>query len=348
MKIKKLYHKLFNVIVLYFFSLYLFYDELNIIIFGRPRISIILPIYNKEKYLNRSIGSILNQTFKDIEIIAVNDGSTDNSLNMLEDFKNTDSRIKIVNNEKNCGLCYSRAMGLLNSTGEYIMFLEPDDLFEGKDNLEYLYNQYKNTKEDLIIYNYYNVNRKMKRTRCEKYDKTLTQPEIFEIAFSNYKVHDELIWNKIIKRKLLLKICKLLKKFIMGEKWNHHEDHVWSLLSHKLAKSMRCVDKIAYIYEKNNQSITRNVGSVLELKNYLNRQEALHEIIFDKNREKYLFNSINGLISRIKNNSFFLNLTKSDEEIKFRTIKLISDFINRYENKTLNIKGITSFLDIIV
>ena len=68
--------------------------------------------------------------------------------------KKNDSRIKIVNNDKNCGLSYSRAMGILNSTGEYIMFLDPDDLFEGKDNLEYLYNQYKNTKEDVIIFNY--------------------------------------------------------------------------------------------------------------------------------------------------------------------------------------------------
>jgi glycosyltransferase involved in cell wall biosynthesis len=266
---------------------------------------------------------------------------------MLEDFKNTDSRIKIVNNEKNCGLCYSRAMGLLNSTGEYIMFLEPDDLFEGKDNLEYLYNQYKNTKEDLIIYNYYNVNRKMKRTRCEKYDKTLTQPEIFEIAFSNYKVHDELIWNKIIKRKLLLKICKLLKKFIMGEKWNHHEDHVWSLLSHKLAKSMRCVDKIAYIYEKNEQSLSKNTGTIIELNNILKRHEA-YEIIFDKNTEKYFFSSINDFITRIKNNNYFVNLLKTDEDLKLRAIKILSDFISRYEDKTLNIKRITSFLDSII
>ena len=145
--------KIFIIIILYSLFLYFFYDYINAIFFGRPKISIILPIYNKEKYLNRSIGSILNQTFKDIEIIAVNDGSTDNSLNMLEDFKNYDSRIKIVNNDKNRGLFYSRAMGILNSTGEYIMFLEPDDLLAGKDNLEYLYNQYKDTKEDVIIYN---------------------------------------------------------------------------------------------------------------------------------------------------------------------------------------------------
>ena len=266
---------------------------------------------------------------------------------MLEDFKNTDSRIKIVNNEKNCGLCYSRAMGLLNSTGEYIMFLEPDDLFEGKDNLEYLYNQYKDTKEDVIIYNYYNVNRKMKRTRCEKYDRTLTQPEIFEVGFSNYNVRDELIWNKIIKRKLFLKMYKVIEKFIFGERWNHFEDFVWSVLSHKLAKSMRCVDKIAYIYEKNEQSLSRNTGTIIELNNILKRHEA-YEIIFDKNTEKYFFSSINDFITRIKNNNYFVNLLKTDEDLKFRAIKILSDFISRYEDKILNIKRITSFLDSII
>ena len=208
-------------------------------------------------------------------------------------------------------------------------------------------NQYKNTKEDLIIYNYYNVNRKMKRTRCNKYDKTLTQPEAFEIGFSNYQVSDELIWNKIIKRELILKICKLFKKFMMAERWIHHEDYAWSILSHKLAKSLRCVDKIAYIYEKNSQSITRHGGSVLELKNILTRHEV-YEIIFDKNTEKYFYGSINDLISKIKHNKYFFNLVKTDEEIKFRTIKIISNYISLHEDKSLNIKRITSFLDSII
>ena len=255
-----------------------------------------MPIYNKAEYLNRSIGSILSQTFKDIEIVLVNDGSTDNSLNIIQNYTKKDSRMKIVNNDKNRGLFYSRSNGILNSIGEYLMFLEPDDLLKGNDNLEYLYNEIKDKKEDIIIYPYYNVNRKKNRFRCDILNKTIYQPEIFKLAFNHYNnIHDEIIWNKLIKREIFIKVAKTVKKFMVRERWNHHEDTVWSLLSHKYAKSMKCIDKVLYIYEKNNESITRNIGSFIELDNLLNRHEAF-ELIFNKDTEILFFNTIKNLI----------------------------------------------------
>ena len=127
----------------------------------KPKISIIIPIYNKEEYLNRSIGSILNQTFYDYEIIAINDCSTDNSLNILKKFAKKDSRIKITVNLKKSGCFYSRAIGINKSAGKYLMFLDPDDLLEGKDNLKYLYNQIKVVNDDIIMFKYINKNQKL-------------------------------------------------------------------------------------------------------------------------------------------------------------------------------------------
>ena len=92
-----------------------------------PKASIFLPIHNKEKYLKRSISSLQKQTLKEIEIIPINDGSTDNSLNILKNLEKQDSRIKIINNKNNSGLLFSRGMGILNRKGEYIMCLDPDD-----------------------------------------------------------------------------------------------------------------------------------------------------------------------------------------------------------------------------
>lgn len=106
---------------------------------------------------------------------------------------------------------------------------------------------------------------------------------------------------------------------------------------------MRCINKIAYKYEKNNNSITRNLGSILELKNILTRHE-IYQIIFEKDSEQYFFNSIITLIKIIKQNKFYYNTVKTDEKIKFRTIKIISDFLNRYGTKNLKIREITSFL----
>ena len=116
------------------------------------KVSVFLPIYNKCPYLQRSIGSIQNQSLGNIEIIAVNDYSTDNTLISLKKMSKKDLRIKIVNNDRNHGLLYSRAMGILNSTGEYLMNLDPDDRLEGSDNLEVLYNTAKCNNSDIVRY----------------------------------------------------------------------------------------------------------------------------------------------------------------------------------------------------
>ena len=82
----------------------------------------------------------------------MNDNSSDSSLNKLINLSKSDDRIKIVNNDKNRGLLYSRAMGILNSSGEYLMNVDPDDELEGKDNLEYLYNLTKKNHPEIITF----------------------------------------------------------------------------------------------------------------------------------------------------------------------------------------------------
>ena len=196
----------------------------------------------------------------------------------------------------------------------------------------------------IIIYPHYNVNKKQNRFKCKIFNKTIYQPEIFKLAFTNNNnIRDEIIWNKLIKREIFIKVAKKVEKFLIREKWNHHEDTVWSLLLHKYAKSMRCINKVLYIYEKNNESITKNTGTILELMNLLNRHEAF-ELIFNKDTEILFFNTINNLIGIILRNSYFLKAIKTNKEIRFRIIKICSDFINRYESKKLNLKVIFSFL----
>ena len=89
-------------------------------------ISIIVPIYNIEKKLNKCIYSILEQTYKNFELILVNDGSTDNSLKICNEYKRKDNRIKIINKE-NQGLVLARKSGLDEATGKYIIFIDGDD-----------------------------------------------------------------------------------------------------------------------------------------------------------------------------------------------------------------------------
>ena len=93
------------------------------------KVSIIIPIYNAEKYIKRCIDTIINQTYKNIEIIIKNDGSTDNSINLINKYKNKDNRI-IVINQKNAGVSVARNNGIKKRDGTYVMFVDIDDWIE--------------------------------------------------------------------------------------------------------------------------------------------------------------------------------------------------------------------------
>lgn len=112
-------------------------------------ISIIMPVYNAEKYLNRSIESIMNQTYNNIEIILVNDGSTDNSLEICTNYQEKDNRIKLINQE-NKGVSFARNKGIDESTGDYIMFIDSDDYIE-KNMIEDMVEKIIEDDIDLII-----------------------------------------------------------------------------------------------------------------------------------------------------------------------------------------------------
>lgn len=106
------------------------------------KISIIMPVYNCENYLQKSIGSLLKQTMDEWELLCIDDGSTDNSLQILYEYRKTDSRIK-VHTQENKGAGEARNRGLRNSVGEYIAFLDADDFYLEADALESMYNACK-------------------------------------------------------------------------------------------------------------------------------------------------------------------------------------------------------------
>ena len=115
------------------------------------KVSVIIPVYNVENYLEECLDSIINQTLKDIEIICINDGSTDNSLEILNDYASKDSRIKVLTQE-NKGLSATRNHGLKLAEGEYIYFMDSDDILE-LTALEELYGISKNDEEcDIVIF----------------------------------------------------------------------------------------------------------------------------------------------------------------------------------------------------
>ena len=93
----------------------------------QSKVSVIIPVYNGEKFLKQCLNSVLKQTYSNLEIIAVDDGSTDNSASILNEYALKDSRIKIIKHEKNKGLYIGRITGVKNATGDYLCFVDADD-----------------------------------------------------------------------------------------------------------------------------------------------------------------------------------------------------------------------------
>ena len=116
------------------------------------KISIIIPVYNTEKYIKECIESIIKQTYKNIEIIIVNDGSTDNSVNIIKDYQKKYKRIKVIN-QKNKGPSAARNNGIKHSEGDYILFVDSDDWIE-ENMVEKMINSINNKETDLIICSY--------------------------------------------------------------------------------------------------------------------------------------------------------------------------------------------------
>lgn len=118
----------------------------------KDKISIIVPVYNTEKYLPKCLDSLLNQTYKNLEIICVNDQSPDNSLALLESYQTADDRIRIVS-QQNTGLSGARNTGHKYVTGEYLMYVDSDDWLD-LDTCQTAYNKLKEHDADVVIWSY--------------------------------------------------------------------------------------------------------------------------------------------------------------------------------------------------
>ena len=116
------------------------------------KISIIIPIYNVEQYLPQCLDSIINQTYKNLEIILINDGSTDNSGKICDNYAKVDNRIHVFH-KKNEGVTSARNLGLDKCTGDFIGFVDPDDFIE-LNMYEILYNEQQRTNADIVWCNY--------------------------------------------------------------------------------------------------------------------------------------------------------------------------------------------------
>jgi glycosyltransferase involved in cell wall biosynthesis len=242
-------------------------------------ISVIIPVYNVEKYLRRCLDSVINQTFRDLEIICVNDGSTDSSSEILEEYKSKDERI-IVINKVNGGLSSARNAGMKVAQGEYIGFVDSDDWID-LDFFEKLYVAAKKHDADAActgikrVYSSGKVLKKLDFSEEILLRKCSEKYSYLEIPKKCY------VWNKIYKKSEVERQNLLFKEGVTFEdcyftiRFLYHSDKIVA------------VPNIYYNYWVNNKSISRITSDKNQMDKIAARADFIkfsreHHIICDE------------------------------------------------------------------
>jgi glycosyltransferase involved in cell wall biosynthesis len=219
------------------------------------KVSVIIPVYNTGEYLRQCLDSIVNQTLNDIEIICVNDGSTDNSLDILEEYQKSDSRIKIFSQE-NSGLSATRNNGFKHASGKYVYFMDSDDTLE-LDSLNDLYELCEEKSLDIVIFKLINVEEGTGRRYSERYYnmpflKQIVGDEVFSYEDVGEKLYDLAVSSpgKFFKSELISDI-----KFPVGLIF---EDNPFFIEAFFKAKRVYFYDEYLYNRLRRQSSITTN------------------------------------------------------------------------------------------
>ena len=285
-------------------------------------ISVIVPFYNEEKYLNRCLDSIINQTYNDLEILLIDDGSNDNSFNIAKEYESKDSRIKLYK-QNNEGLSSARNKGLDNAQGEYILFVDGND--EIVNTMIYdLYNLLINTNCDIAICSIKEIND----------DNHLidNKEEIINIIDNDDKydmiqkdpIRSVVQWNKLFKKYIFDDI-----RFPVGK---YHEDEY---VIHKelfKANKIAYTNKQLYLYYRNPNSISLNPDMKKRYDIVLAYKDRI-EFFKKKKLDKYLNNTYCLL-------KLFVKLTNIKKDNYVDDNNYLDKINNEFNNIDINIKSI--------
>lgn len=246
-----------------------------------PLISVIVPIYNVEKYLARCVDSIVNQTYKNLEIILVDDGSPDRCPQMCDDYAKKDSRIKVVH-KKNGGLSDARNAGMAVATGEYISFIDSDD-YVSDDFFECLLDVMNKENSDIAecsVVKFYEDNR-FDEFSDDLSVKTYDTQDAMSALIAENPFHQH-VWNKLYKTELVKDIPYAVGKL--------NEDEFWTYRVFGRANKVARINKTMYYYFQRSSSIM-GVGYNIR------RLDALEG---KANRQKYIENNFPDLSTQAK------------------------------------------------
>ncbi len=211
-------------------------------------VSVIVPVYNVEKYIEKCLNSIINQTYKNIEVIIVNDGSEDSSIEICKKIQIEDKRIKILN-QKNAGLSAARNTGIKNASGKYICFIDSDD-YVHEDYIKLLLENLIENNTDISICDFLYVDEQERFwNRKKKNNKIYSNIEAIRDLLVGTQDTEVMAWNKLYKLSLFR------QNNIYFPEGKLHEDNFTTYKLYYYAKSISLIDNKLYYYLQRNNSI---------------------------------------------------------------------------------------------
>ena len=316
-----------------------------------PYISVCIAALNMKHYIQQNLLSIINQSFQDFEIIVVNDFSKDETEDIIKKLQKSDNRIKLVNHKKNLGVYHSRIEAILNARGEYIILMDPDDMFLNPNLFHEInkYNLHKNL--DIIEFSVYQQKEGEKKiflpdnpyeTHYHSFSKeVISQPELSNLLFyipgtKEYsKTICRNIWNKIIRRNIFLKVEEFLGKEYYNSFVITADDMIMNIIIYQYAQNYSNIILPGYLYNIRNVSMSRGEGGIILKKvrtiNHYQYFSLFYKYINEFNKDR------NFLMYEMKDLNHYILFIK-DLNMKEYIIKEIQFLKNLLNDKNITTK----------
>ena len=313
----------------------------------KPKISIILTLYNRENYILRILRSIQNQPMKNIEIIFIDDGSTDSSVKRIKFHQQYDKRILLIKHETNKGTLVSRNDGAYMAKGEYILFSDSDDLLL-YNILNKTYDAAKKGNYEIVQFGVYRRNNKGAMWNYGEVRNTtpIYQPQLSSLMYyyrGYLKQTDWHIWGKLIKREVFYRTLDAIRNYYLNTHMSVNEDGLVDFMLLRKAESYIFIKDYGYVYVINQKSVIKSLRKTINksLRDYFLYLKYLFENTANNNYEK----AMAGEQLRYVYNTFYYDFKYATENFDFyyETLNLYinSKYINRKnKNRAKKIKEI--------
>ena len=330
--------------------------------FENPQVSAVIPVYNSKKYINRCIKSIQNQNISNVEIILVNDFSTDDTLNYTLSLQEEDPRIKIINNKKNMGILYSRSIGALSAKGKYIFPIDNDDMFLGEEIFSSI--TFIADKGNFDIVEFKGMQTRQKGNKIfnkledtnwgnHKLNLVLFQPELGDYSLraskkmGDYDKYDVYLWNKCIKTKIYQEALDKMGEDRYSRFMLAHEDVVGVFFLFNTAQSFKFVGKYGIFHIQSEQTAFGKTTQIVHDLKHIYLLDVVLEFSHNTNEHRKLIPNILIKVLKLK---FLKEIVKSEYNDKL--IKSILDKVVKsgnysgvYKNEIIKIGKQLKFLN---